>query len=113
MRVIKRDGSEAFFDDEKIKIAVMKANSDVDAGSRVTESDACNIADNVTIIRIAADTIRVCARPSKGVTVMKLAEGAKVVTIARSPNEDKDDISEEGEQNADESGSIESENSEQ
>lgn len=48
MRVIKRDGSEAFFDGEKIKIAVMKANSDVDAGSRVTESDACNIADNVT-----------------------------------------------------------------
>lgn len=48
MRVIKRDGSEAFFDGEKIKIAVMKANSDVDAESRVTESDACNIADNVT-----------------------------------------------------------------
>ena len=33
MRVIKRDGSEAFFDGEKIKIAVMKANGDVDAGS--------------------------------------------------------------------------------
>ena len=77
------------------------------------DDDIILIADNGTIIRIAADTIRVCARPSKGVTVMKLAEGAKVVTIARSPNEDKDDISEEGEQNADESGSIESENSEQ
>jgi len=48
MRVIKRDGSEAFFDGEKIKIAVLKANGDVDAGSRVTESDAYNIADNVT-----------------------------------------------------------------
>lgn len=48
MRVIKRDGSEAFFDGEKIKIAVLKANGDVDAGSRVTESDVCNVADNVT-----------------------------------------------------------------
>ncbi len=54
------------------------------------DDDIILIADNGTIIRIKADTIRVCARPSKGVTVMKLAEGAKVVTIARSPNEDKD-----------------------
>ncbi len=56
-----------------------------------TDDDIILIADNGTIIRIAASTIRVCARPSKGVTVMKLAEGAKVVTIARSPNEDKDE----------------------
>lgn len=55
------------------------------------DDDIILIADNGTIIRIKADTIRVCARPSKGVTVMKLAEGAKVVTIARSPNEDKED----------------------
>ncbi len=55
------------------------------------DDDIILIADNGTIIRIAADTIRVCARPSKGVTVMKLAEGAKVVTIARSAKEDKDE----------------------
>ena len=53
------------------------------------DDDIILIADNGTIIRIKADTIRVCARPSKGVVVMKLSEGAKVVTIARSPNEDK------------------------
>ena len=52
------------------------------------DDDIILIADNGTIIRIAASTIRVCARPSKGVMVMKLAEGAKVVTIARSPNEE-------------------------
>lgn len=55
------------------------------------DDDIILIADNGTIIRIAADTIRVCSRPSKGVTVMKLAEGAKVVTIARSAKEDKDE----------------------
>lgn len=29
-----------------------------------------------------------CARPSKGVRVMKLAEGGKVVTLARVPHEE-------------------------
>lgn len=77
------------------------------------DDDIILIANNGTIIRIAADTIRVCARPSKGVTVMKLAEGAKVVTIARSPKEDKDEVSSESEQNTDVSDDTNSENSEQ
>ena len=54
------------------------------------DDDVILIADNGTIIRISASTIRICARPSKGVTVMKLADGAKVVTIARAPHEDND-----------------------
>ena len=37
------------------------------------------------IIRIAAESIRVCSRPSKGVTLMKTGEGDKVVTLARAP----------------------------
>ena len=43
------------------------------------------------IIRIAAESIRLCARPSKGVTVMKVGEGDKVVTLARSPHVADDD----------------------
>lgn len=54
------------------------------------DDDIILIADNGTIIRIRANTIRICARPSKGVMVMKLADGAKVVTIARAPHEDSD-----------------------
>ncbi len=54
------------------------------------DDDVILIADNGTIIRISASTIRICARPSKGVTVMKLADGARVVTIARAPHEDND-----------------------
>lgn len=54
------------------------------------DDDVILIADNGTIIRISAGTIRICARPSKGVTVMKLADGAKVVAFARAPHEAED-----------------------
>ncbi len=50
------------------------------------DDDIIMIADNGVIIRINASTIRICSRPSKGVTVMKLADGAKVVTFARTPH---------------------------
>lgn len=40
------------------------------------------------IIRIAADTVRICNRPSKGVTLMRIGENDKVVTVARAPHED-------------------------
>lgn len=54
------------------------------------DDDVILIANNGTIIRFSAATIRICSRPSKGVTVMKLADGSKVVTIARAPHEDSD-----------------------
>ncbi len=66
------------------------------------DDDVIAIADNGTIIRFSAETIRICARPSKGVMVMKLADGAKVVTVARAPHEDnesEEEISTENEQN--------------
>ena len=46
------------------------------------------------IIRIAAESIRVCSRPSKGVTVMKVNGDDKVVTIARAPHEAEEENSE-------------------
>lgn len=66
------------------------------------DDDVIMIADNGVIIRINASTIRICSRPSKGVTVMKLADGAKVVTFARAPHEEEED-SEEADENSTES----------
>ena len=51
------------------------------------------IADDGVIIRIEAGSIRVCARPSKGVRVMKVNEGSKVITMARAPHDDEEEIS--------------------
>lgn len=48
MRVIKRDGSEAFFDAEKIKVAVLKANDDVVDVAKISEADANAVAQSVT-----------------------------------------------------------------
>ena len=54
------------------------------------------ISQDGIIIRIAAESIRVCSRPSKGVTLMKTGEGDKVVTLARAPRVvDEDDDTEE------------------
>lgn len=55
------------------------------------DDDVILIADNGVIIRISASSIRICARPSKGVSVMKLSDGNKVVTFARSPHEEDDE----------------------
>ena len=52
------------------------------------EDDVILISEDGVIIRIAASSIRVCARPSKGVRVMKVQEGSKVVTLARVPHEE-------------------------
>ena len=57
------------------------------------------ISQDGIIIRIAAESIRVCSRPSKGVTVMKVGEGDKVVTVARVPHEVEEEA-ENGEESA-------------
>lgn len=54
----------------------------------VDEDDIVIISSDGVIIRIEASSIRVCARPSKGVTVMKVNGENKVVTIAIAPHED-------------------------
>ncbi len=62
------------------------------------DDDIIIISQDGIIIRIAADSIRVCSRPSKGVTVMKMGEGDKVVTVARAPHEEgeTDEVADDG-----------------
>ncbi len=76
------------------------------------DDDIIMIADNGVIIRINASTIRICSRPSKGVTVMKLADGAKVVTFARTPHveETESENSNSEENNLEDTNEISTEN---
>lgn len=57
------------------------------------DDDIILIADDGVIIRIEAGFIRICARPSKGVRVMKVNEGSRVITMARAPHDDEEEIS--------------------
>ena len=52
------------------------------------EDDIILVSEDGVIIRILASSIRVCARPSKGVTVMRIKDGNKVVAAARAPHEE-------------------------
>ena len=54
-----------------------------------TDDDLILISESGVIIRILASTVRVCARPSKGVTLMKIKEDNKVVTVAHVPHEEE------------------------
>ena len=49
--------------------------------------DLMLISSDGIIIRIAMETIRLCARPSKGVRVMKVTEGEKLITAVSVKNE--------------------------
>lgn len=57
------------------------------------DDDIILIADDGVIIRIEAGSIRICARPSKGVRVMKVNEGSRVITMASAPHDDEEEIS--------------------
>jgi len=62
------------------------------------DDDIILISADGIIIRIQAESIRVCARPSKGVRVMKITgENNKVVTLSRAPHEEEDDMPQEDE----------------
>lgn len=67
--------------------------------------DIIIISQEGVIIRIAAGTVRICNRPSKGVTLMRIGENDKVVTVARAPHEDSE--SEKTEETAEEETSEE------
>ena len=55
------------------------------------DEDIIMISSDGIIIRIQADSIRQCARPSKGVRVMRIdGNENKVVTIARAPHDDEE-----------------------
>ena len=77
------------------------------------DDDIILISSDGIIIRIKADSIRICARPSKGVRVMKVSgEGNKVVTLARAPHEEdnteeEEDLEESPEENTEEEPSQE------
>ncbi|MGX8700872.1 DNA gyrase subunit A [Caproiciproducens sp.] len=52
------------------------------------DDDVILISSDGIIIRIQANSIRECARPSKGVRVMRLNESSEVVTLARTAHEE-------------------------
>lgn len=54
------------------------------------EDDIILIAADGIIIRIPASSIRECARPSKGVRVMRILDDNKVVTIARTSHDEEE-----------------------
>ena len=54
------------------------------------DDDLILISESGVIIRILASTVRICARPSKGVTVMKIKGDNKVVTVADVPHEEEE-----------------------
>ena len=52
--------------------------------------DIILISSDGVIIRIQADSIRECARPSNGVRVMRIqGDSNKVVTLSRAPHEEE------------------------
>ena len=55
------------------------------------DDDVIIIAADGVIIRIQASSIRECARPSKGVLVMRVQGDNKIVTLARAPHEEDED----------------------
>ncbi|MDD5923593.1 MAG: DNA gyrase subunit A [Clostridia bacterium] len=55
--------------------------------------DVIIISSDGIIIRIAAEAIRICARPSKGVTLIKTGDDAYVVSIAKAEHESDEDVS--------------------
>ena len=71
-------------------------NYHIEKYGKVAAIKSVNLDDDIIImsvigvfIRIAADSIGVCKRPSKGVTVMKIKDGGMVVTLARAPHEEE------------------------
>ncbi len=58
------------------------------------EEDILLITDDGTIIRTPAADVRLCGRNTQGVRVMKLADGSKVIGVARAEKEEETDVSE-------------------
>ncbi len=53
------------------------------------EDDIILISTDGIIIRMHADEIRQCRRPSKGVRVMRVEEGSRIVSVVRTPREEE------------------------
>ena len=65
MKIIKRDGSEAVFDRQKIEAAIAKANVNVDAHDRI---------DDEQIRRIAAEVEAYCAQMKRALSVEEIQD---------------------------------------
>ena len=74
------------------------------------EDDLILISSGGVIIRIHADTIRECARPSKGVLLMRVNDGNRVVTVARAARSEEEEAAQpEDDGSADEGSETEEE----
>lgn len=56
------------------------------------ENDLMLISSDGIIIRLAIESVRACARPSKGVRVMKLTEGEKLITAVSVPADEDEEV---------------------
>ena len=65
MKIIKRDGSEAVFDRQKIEAAIAKANANVDTHDQI---------DDEQIRRIAADVEAYCAQMKRALSVEEIQD---------------------------------------
>jgi len=54
------------------------------------DDDILIVSDDGTIIRMAAETISVYSRATQGIRLMRLSEGGKVISIARTEKEEQD-----------------------
>ncbi len=70
------------------------------AGIKVVDldDDVILIASDGIIIRMQVSEIRLCRRPSKGVRVMRVEEGSRIVSLARAPHEEPEEEAEAGEE---------------
>lgn len=82
-RIQSRDGHGVinYNTDKYGKVAAIKS---VDL-----DDDIILISNDGVIIRIEANSIRICSRTSKGVRVMKVSDESKVVTLSRAPHEEE------------------------
>ena len=63
------------------------------------DEDIILISSDGVIIRIPADSVSVLARPAKGVRVMRVADGERVITLARAEKDEGDPEEPDGPQN--------------
>ena len=54
------------------------------------EEDILLITDDGTVIRTPVSDIRVCGRATQGVRLMRVAEGCRIVAVARAEAEEED-----------------------
>jgi DNA gyrase subunit A len=58
------------------------------------QEDIIMISADGVVIRIAAASVRLCSRPAKGVTVMRIGQGNKIVAVAAVPHDEDESLDE-------------------